>query len=127
MECGDDNTKYFEAFAKGGKQQNTIWELKNKNNETVNTFEDLADTGRKYFESIFKEDHQITIAEVIQISQFFPGSINEEDNLELMEEVSEEELKATLHSFQKDKNPGPDGWTVEFFIAGYDSIGLDLL
>ena len=24
MECGDDNTKFFQAFAKGGKQQNTI-------------------------------------------------------------------------------------------------------
>ena len=78
MECGDDNTKYFQAFAKGKKQQNTIWELKNENNETVNTFEDLANTGRKYFESIFKKDHQTTIAEVIQISQFFPISINEE-------------------------------------------------
>ena len=47
--------------------------------------------------------------------------------MELMEEVSEEEVKATLHSFQKDKSPGPDGWTVEFFLAGYDSIGPYLL
>ena len=44
-----------------------------------------------------------------------------------MEEGSEEELKTTLHSFQKDKIPGPDGWTIEFFLAGYDSIGPDLL
>ena len=28
MECGDDNTKLFQAFAKGRKQQNSIWELK---------------------------------------------------------------------------------------------------
>ena len=28
MECGDDNTKFFQAFAKGRRQQNTIWELK---------------------------------------------------------------------------------------------------
>ena len=47
--------------------------------------------------------------------------------MELMEEVSEEELKATLNNFQKDKSPGPDGWTVEFFLAGYDTIGPDLL
>ena len=44
-----------------------------------------------------------------------------------MEEVSEEELKATMHSFQKDKSPKPDGWTVEFFLASYDIIELDLL
>ena len=44
-----------------------------------------------------------------------------------MEEVSEEELKANLHRFQKYKRRGRDGWTVEFFIVGYDSIGRDLL
>ena len=46
--------------------------------------------------------------------------------MELMEEVSEEEVKTTLLRFQKDKSPRSDGWTVEFFLAGYDSIGLDL-
>ena len=72
MECGDDNTKFFQAFAKGGKQQNTIWELKREDNEIENTFEDLAETGKNYFKNIFKEIHQATIAEVIQISQCFP-------------------------------------------------------
>ena len=47
--------------------------------------------------------------------------------MELMEEVSEEELKETLNIFQKDKIPGPDGWKVEFFLAGYDTIGPYLL
>ena len=47
--------------------------------------------------------------------------------MELIKEVSEEELKATLNNFQKDKNLGPDGWTVELFLADYDTIGPDLL
>ena len=87
MECGDDNTKFFQVFAKCRKQQNTIWELKKEKNEPVNTFEDLAEIGKNYFKNIFKENQKATIAEVIRISQCFPGSINEEDNLELMEEV----------------------------------------
>ena len=45
----------------------------------------------------------------------------------MMEEVSEEDLKVTLHSFQKDKIPALDGWTVEFFLATYEIIGSDLL
>ena len=65
MEYRDDNTKLFQAFAKGRKQQNTVWELKKENNETTNTFEDLAEIGKNYFENIFKEDQQETIAEVI--------------------------------------------------------------
>ena len=44
-----------------------------------------------------------------------------------MEEVLEEELKETLHKFQKDKISSLDGWTIEFFLAAYDTIGPDLL
>ena len=47
--------------------------------------------------------------------------------MDLLEEVSKEELKATLNSFQKDKISGPDGWTVEFFLASYDTVGPNLL
>ena len=44
-----------------------------------------------------------------------------------MEEVSEEELKATLHRFQMDKSSGPDGWTIEFLLEAYDIIVPELL
>lgn len=40
-----------------------------------------------------------------------------------MEEVSEQELKEILRSFWKDKIPKPDGWTIEFFLSLYDTIG----
>ena len=112
IECGDDNTKLFQAFAKGRKQQNTIWELKKANNETSTSFEYLAGTGKDFFENLFKANQQASIAEVIHLSQLFPESITKEDNLDLMEEISEEELKATPNSFQKEKIPGLDGWTV---------------
>lgn len=91
------------------------------------SFEDLAEISKSHFETLFKAKNQASIVEVIQISQLFPRRISEEDNLELMEEISEDELKATLHSFHKDKSPGPDGWTIEFFLALYDTIGPDLL
>jgi hypothetical protein len=44
-----------------------------------------------------------------------------------MEEVTEDELKEVLHSFQKDKSPGPDGWSIEFFLGFYDLLGVDIL
>ena len=62
MECGDNNTKFFQAFAKGRKQQNTIWELRKENNETTSSFDDLSQLGKSHFENLFKEDQQTTIA-----------------------------------------------------------------
>ena len=93
----------------------------------ASSFDDLAQLGKSHLENLFKEDQQTTIAEIIQVSQFFPKIITEEDNSDLMEEVTNEELKATLHSFQRDKSPGPVGWVVEFFLAAFEIIGPDLL
>lgn len=42
-------------------------------------------------------------------------------------EVTMEELEATLKWFKKDKIPGPDGWTVEFYIAFFEILGNNLL
>ena len=44
-----------------------------------------------------------------------------------MGEVTEVELSAVLHSFQKEKSPGPDGWPIEFFLGFLDLVGCDLL
>jgi hypothetical protein len=57
----------------------------------------------------------------------FPRFVEEEDNRTLMEDVTEEELKEVLHSFQKDKSPGPDGWSMDFFEGLFDLIGKDIL
>ena len=46
---------------------------------------------------------------------------------DLMEEVSEEELRKVLHSFQKGKCPGPNGFTLDFFIGFYELLKNDIL
>jgi hypothetical protein len=37
------------------------------------------------------------------------------------------EIKNILHKFKKDRSPGPDGWTSEFFLHFFDLVGEDLL
>jgi hypothetical protein len=36
-------------------------------------------------------------------------------------------LSSILKAFSKDKSPGPDGWTVEFFLHFFELVGEDLL
>jgi hypothetical protein len=38
-----------------------------------------------------------------------------------------QEVKDILLSFSTDKSPGPDGWTVEFFLHYFDLVGVELL
>ena len=93
----------FQSFAKGRKMRNTIWQLRNNNNDVVSSFEDLANLSKSHFEFVFKEENQTTIVEFIQLSQLFPRIITDEGNNELMQEISKDELKKTLHNFQKIK------------------------
>lgn len=53
--------------------------------------------------------------------------MDDEDNKNILEEVSKDELKAFLHSFQKYKSVGLDGWSKEFFIGLIDIVGYVLL
>jgi hypothetical protein len=41
--------------------------------------------------------------------------------------VSLDEVKKVLEGFEKEKSPGSDGWTVEFFLECFDVMGEDLL
>ena len=127
LACGDENTKHFHAYAKGRKALNTIWCLEDDRGRRCESFEELAETGVEYFQNLFKAPAGAHIAEIMQVAQVFPRFVGEEENNLLMEEVSEEELKVALQSFQKDKSPSPDGWTIEFFIDLYDLLGADIL
>ena len=110
MECGDDNIKFFNGYAWGRKVLNTAWKLNDGFGICHDTFEGMASTRVEHFQTLYKTLAQASIAEVIRVAELFPRFVEEEDNLALMEEVTEEELKVVLQSFQKDKSPGPNGW-----------------
>eukprot|EP00253_Pinus_taeda_P020940 PITA_20940 len=63
----------------------------------------------------------------MRVAELFPRYIEQEDYEELQKEVTMVELEATLKWFKKDKSPGPNGWTIEFYLAFFDILGNDLL
>jgi len=38
LSCGDENTKFFQAFAKGRKMANIVWSLRDRAGEEVSSF-----------------------------------------------------------------------------------------
>ena len=67
MECGDDNTKNFHAYAIGRKVANTIWSLEDEEGTHV-SFEDKARCGVNHFQHLFKAPPQASIEEVIRMA-----------------------------------------------------------
>jgi hypothetical protein len=114
-------------YAKGRKATNTIWSLKDQEDRPVTSFEGLANMGKKHFQTLFKDDRRANLADIIKLALYFPSFVDEEKNQNLYAEVTEVELKDTMQSFQKDKIPGPDGWSIEFYLGFFELIGKDIL
>lgn len=53
----------------------------------------------------------------------FPLFFSPNDCAEIGKVVENNEVLAVLNDFARDKSPGPDGWTTEFFLHFFDLIG----
>jgi len=82
-----------------------VWSLKYSIGNEVSSFLDLATMGVNHFKNLIHADEEVIIAEIIQTAHPFPCFLYENENLDLMEKVSKEELKVILQNFQKDKIP----------------------
>lgn len=84
----DKNTKKIQAYARGRKGSNTIWEFKNVDGDKVTSFNNLVELGVNHFQNMYKASVGTSLAEIIQIAHMFPRFEEEVDNGNLMEEVS---------------------------------------
>eukprot|EP00253_Pinus_taeda_P033651 PITA_33651 len=124
---GDNNTKFYHKFANGWKAINTIWELKDQQGHTISNQQNLARLATDHFRGIYKAPGNVNILEIMRVAELFPRYVDQENMEEILKEVTMDELEATLKWFKKDKSPGPDGWTIEFYISFFDILGQDLL
>ena len=68
LECGDDNTKFFHAYARGRKATNTIWSLRDGEGVEHFDFDGKARCGVIHFETLFRVPAQASIVEVMRVA-----------------------------------------------------------
>lgn len=127
MKASDDNTRIFQNYAKGRKVTNTIWNLPLREGRVADTFNKLSHLSSTHFRNLYKNPSGSNLANIINVARHFPRFINEDEIEEFCALVTAGELEGTLKWFKKDKNPGRDGWTIEFYLVFYDLLGHDLL
>eukprot|EP00253_Pinus_taeda_P030096 PITA_30096 len=123
LKAGDENSRFFHNFAKGRKVANTIWNLPLLEGGLANSFNKLSQLGTSHFRSLYRSPPGSNLAEIINVATHLPRFVNKDDSADLTASVTMEELESTLKWFKKDKSPGPDGWTIEFYLAFYDLLG----
>eukprot|EP00253_Pinus_taeda_P007705 PITA_07705 len=126
LKAGDENSKFFHNYAKGRRNANTIWKLKDSEGRVASSFEELSILGKNHFQYLFSDPGGISLAEIIRKSQAFSRFVEEGDAEDLFREVTKEEVESIIKSMAKDKSPGPYGWSIELFSHFFDSIGAEL-
>ena len=63
-----ENTKLFQSYAKGRREEKTIRILKDWEGRSVTSFEGLSNLGKIHFENLFKAVRRVNIGEIIKVA-----------------------------------------------------------
>jgi hypothetical protein len=127
IKCGDLNTKYFHHFTSSCRSKKHIWEIVDAAGIHHRGQEALKTTTVSHFKPFFEEKPSENLQVPVTVARLFPHTVTADDSLTLESPCTLQEILVALKSFSKDKIPGPDGWTVEFYLHFFDLVGPDLL
>eukprot|EP00253_Pinus_taeda_P008610 PITA_08610 len=109
------------------RQRNRIFSIKNENGERIVEQEGIERLLMDYHKGILTE-HQLDRSEAIrQICRVIPRMVTEDENKALMRAASLDEVEEVVMSMKKGTAPGPDGFTVDFYQAGWHFLGKEIL
>lgn len=128
LELGDGNNKSFHRAVKVREIRNAIREIKRPDGSVADTQEEIkyeaVEHFHKFLTHIPSEYKGVNEEEMKDLLNY---ECSENDRSMLMREVTTEEIKKVLFSMAKDKSPGPDGFTSEFFKATWAITRGDLV
>ncbi|VFQ72543.1 unnamed protein product [Cuscuta campestris] len=108
---GDLNTKFFHAFVRHRRMQQSIGSIKGKDNSWLTTWQDISYEALHFFNSLFTEEPSHPHAEFIFN---IPSLLTPADNNLLTSLPSLEEVKEAVWDLNPDSSPGPDGYSGHF-------------
>eukprot|EP00253_Pinus_taeda_P029601 PITA_29601 len=119
---GELNTKFFHRSALDRRSSNRILELKNNTGEILKSHNDISALLSDHFKSIAQESHINREEAIKELTAAIPKTITADQNWALCREVSLEEVEEAIRSMPNDKAPGPDGFTINFYKAGWSIL-----
>jgi hypothetical protein len=127
LRSGDSNTNFFHKVASFNRNKKYIWSISSEYGGTHCGQEAIKEEAVSHYKQFFKANNRPNLNELSNIASLYPKMVTEEEAVDLYKPVTLLELKGILDHFKKERSPGPDGWTSEFFIYFFDLVGEDLL
>lgn len=120
LSLGDKKSGYFHAVSRSRAVRNKFAVLEDEHGVVKFKEEEIAKVIMHYYNMLFtstpgNREHIVNTA--------IPTKITKAENLELIKELSNLEIKQALFSIHADKAPGPDGFSASFSHANWTAIG----
>ncbi|KAL8108560.1 hypothetical protein AgCh_024870 [Apium graveolens] len=120
---GDQNCKFFHLATKKRRKANQINFLHNASGEKVEWGSGLEETITGYFSNLFTA----TETEWERVISCVSRKVSAEQNVMLLAEVDEKEVKAALFNMHPEKSPGPDGMSPGFYQKCWPIVKDDVV
>ena len=128
VEEGERPTKYFFNLEKKNYTKKTITELHGEDGTTIKNEGQILYSIEKYYSELCKTVNNLEQKDFYSfIEPLTISKLTIEDREKMEGHLSLEECRKALDTFEGDKTPGEDGFTVEFYKTFFDLIGQDLV
>lgn len=131
LRCGDQNTSYFHKVATARKAFNSIIILISVTGIEATSPEDIGNLAVAHFLNILGPPTPKTtplmissVADMIRTDRF---SCSQAQAALLSRLPTPEDITKTLFKLNKNKSPGPDGFTSGFYTAAWDILGQEVI
>nr|GEX78796.1 RNA-directed DNA polymerase, eukaryota, reverse transcriptase zinc-binding domain protein [Tanacetum cinerariifolium] len=120
---GDMNSDFFHKVIKGRINRSIVGEIWSEDNVRYS-----GDQIPSQFVNHFKNFLGVQSSkECLELyNDLFSNKISEQEAISMIEEVTNEEVKAAMFNIDDNKAPGPDGFTAKFYKKDWHVVGNDV-
>lgn len=120
---GDQNTRFFHKYASQRRKTNMIDRIKDSSGQWCETGEQIQAVIENYFSTLFTAtslNGQLSQREEV-------GQVSLQDNMDLVLDVTEEEVRVAVFAMHPEKSPGIDGFNPAFYQVFWNIVKHDVI
>ncbi|GJS92486.1 aspartic peptidase [Tanacetum coccineum] len=122
LAAGDANSAYFHKTIKSKNHQSHIVNILDANGVEV-TGHCIPDVFVTHYEQFLGSSMP---CEDLDVADLFTHQVSNASNCQMLQDISNEEIKAAMFDISDDQAPGLDGYTFAFFKNGCDIVEIDV-
>ncbi|XP_074305940.1 uncharacterized protein LOC141641166 [Silene latifolia] len=120
LQLSDTNTRYFYATISARQRRNTIGAIADVIGRLCHGHDQVAEAFVGYYKMLLGSEEQVQSLPADLFTHNTLQSVSHLDN-----SVTIPEIKAALHSIDRNKSPGMDGYSSGFFVDTWETTGQD--